>query len=101
MSAKKSAKSILEGTKTLSDLITRSPSMSMTKIMIWVTLLLGDADLQNLKHPGYIFSKDVAILLFVEAIEYFSVLLDKFRTDFWFEFNWNLLLSFRRLHSLM
>lgn len=73
----------------------------MTKIMTWVTLLLGDADLQNLKHPGYIFSKDIAVLLFVEAIEYFPVLLDEFGTNFGFELDWNLFLGFRRLHCLM
>jgi len=102
MSAKKSAKSTFDETKGLSDLSTLSPSISITKISIFLTFLFWYIDIQYSKNSRYIFSKYVAILLFVIAIKYFSIFFKHLGTNFRFEFDRNLLFSFaNRLHCQM
>lgn len=81
---RKSAKSIFDDTNGLSDLITLSPNISITKVIYRNTLLLCDSNPEYFHNAGYIFCLDIAILLLVIHVKDISILFDKLWVDLWF-----------------
>jgi hypothetical protein len=100
--AKKSAKSILDETSGLSDLMALSPNASTTEHTPPSTLLLAHHHAQDPQHPRHVLRLHVPVLLLVETVEDLSVFLHQLRAHSRLQLGHRLLLDLgrRALHYI-